>query len=31
MLNNDKKEKKSCPIVWILAIIGAVVAVAAPL
>ena len=28
MLNNDKKEKKSCPIVWILAIIGAVVAIA---
>ena len=28
MLNNDKKEKNSCPIVWILAIIGAVVAIA---
>ena len=27
--NAAKKEKKSCPIVWILAIVGAVVAVAA--
>ena len=27
--NEVKKQKKSCPIVWILAIIGAVVAVAA--
>ena len=27
--NEVKKEKKSCPIVWILAIIGAVAAVAA--
>lgn len=25
----DKKEKKFCPLVWILAIVGAVVAVAA--
>lgn len=27
--NEGKKEKKSCPIVWILAIIGAVVSIAA--
>ena len=27
--NEVKKEKKTCPVVWILAIVGAIVAVAA--